>query len=149
MEDVIHEKNAAEEKLKQKLQGARDELQNERQTFASELIERENRERALEDTKEQLEQQLAAVDRENFESLQELSLMQERLQEKMAAEIELREEKNKLLDVIRENNAELAKEKETLEERFKQQELVVEVGWFSFDHLSVGYFICLFVLAQP
>lgn len=127
MEDIIHQKNAIEIQLNQQLKEMKEELQNERQTFASELIERENRERFLESTKEQLEQQLTAVDRENYESLQELSLMQERLQEKMRTELELKEEKNKLLAVIRENNAELEKEKEALEQRLKQQEEVVEV----------------------
>lgn len=63
-------------KLSQQLQETKKELEKERESFRAELNERETRERALEANKRQLEIQLTAVDRENYESLEELSLLQ-------------------------------------------------------------------------
>ena len=63
-------------KLSQQLQETKKELEKERESFRAELNERETRERALEANKRQLETQLTAVDRENYESLEELSLLQ-------------------------------------------------------------------------
>ena len=102
------------------------------------MQEREARERALELSKRQLEEQLTAMDRENYESLQELNLLQERLQERIRVEGELREEKNKLLNVIKEKDAELAKERGELTERLQQHEQVIEVNTSFCMYYSLG-----------
>ena len=128
MQELVRQKNKVEVKLSQQLQETKKELEKERETFRAELNERETRERALEVSKRQLEAQLTAVDRENYESLQELGLLQERLQERIRVESELREEKNKLLNVIKEKEGELVKERSELTDRLQQHEQVIEVN---------------------
>ena len=127
MQELVRQKNKVELKLSQQLQDIKKELEKERETFRAEVNERESRERALEVGKRQLETQLTEVDRENYESLQELGLLQERLQERIRVEGELREEKNKLLSVIKEKEGELAKERSELTDRLQQHEQVIEV----------------------
>ena len=128
MQELVRQKNKVELKLSQQLQDIKKELEKERETFRAELDDRESRERALEVGKRQLETQLTQVDRENYESLQELGLLQERLQEKIRVEGELREEKSKLLTVIKEKEGELAKERSELTEKLQQHEQVIEVN---------------------
>ena len=128
MQELVRQKNKVELKLSQQLQDIKKELEKERETFRTELNERESRERALEVSKRQLETQLTEVDRENYESLQELGLLQERLQERIRVEGELREEKGKLLTVIKEKEGELAKERSELTDRLQQHEQVIEVN---------------------
>lgn len=128
MQELVRQKNKVELKLSQQLQDIKKELEKERETFRAELNERESRERALEVSKRQLETQLTEVDRENYESVQELGLLQERLQERIRVEGELREEKNKLLNVIKEKEGELAKERSELTNRLQQHEQVIEVN---------------------
>ena len=128
MQELVRQKNKVELKLSQQLQDIKKELEKERETFRTELNERESRERALEVSKRQLETQLTVVDRENYESLQELGLLQERLQERIRVEGELREEKSKLLTVIKEKEGELAKERSDLTDRLQQHEQVIEVN---------------------
>lgn len=72
----MRQKNQVELKLSQQLQETKKEMENEREVFRAEVNERETRERALEISKRQLETQLTEVDRENYESLEELSLLQ-------------------------------------------------------------------------
>ena len=127
MQELVRQKNKVELKLSQQLQDIKKELEKERETFRVELNERESRERALEVSKRQLETQLTEVDRENYESVQELGLLQERLQERIRVEGELREEKSKLLNVIKEKEGELAKERSELTNRLQQHEQVIEV----------------------
>ena len=127
MQELVRQKNKVELKLSQQLQDIKKELEKERETFRAELNERESRERALEVSKRQLETQLTEVDRENYESVQELGLLQERLQERIRVEGELREEKSKLLNVIKEKEGELAKERSELTNRLQQHEQVIEV----------------------
>ena len=93
MQELVRQKNMVEVKLSQQLQETKKELDKERENYRAEMQEREARERALELSKRQLEEQLTAMDRENYESLQELNLLQERLQERIRVEGELREEK--------------------------------------------------------
>ena len=76
MQEIVRQKNKVELKLSQQLQEAKRALEKERENFIVEMNEREARERALEVSKRQLETQLTAVDRENYESLEELSLLQ-------------------------------------------------------------------------
>lgn len=128
MQELVRQKNKVELKLSQQLQDIKKELEKERETFRAELKERESRERALEVSKRQLETQLTEVDRENYESIQELGLLQERLQERIRVEGELREEKSKLLNVIKEKEGELAKERSELTDRLQQHEEVIEVN---------------------
>ena len=128
MQELGRQKNKVELKLSQQLQDIKKELEKERETFRVELNERESRERALEVSKRQLETQLTEVDRENYESVQELGLLQERLQERIRVEGELREEKSKLLNVIKEKEGELAKERSELTNRLQQHEQVIEVN---------------------
>lgn len=128
MQELVRQKNKVELKLSQQLQDIKKELEKERETFRAELKERESRERALEVSKRQLETQLTEVDRENYESIQELGLLQERLQERIRVEGELREEKSKLLNVIKEKEGELAKERSELTDRLQQHEQVIEVN---------------------
>ena len=128
MQELVRQKNKVELKLSQQLQDIKKELEKERETFRTELNERESRERALEVSKRQLETQLTEVDRENYESVQELGLLQERLQERIRVEGELREEKSKLLNVIKEKEGELAKERSELTNRLQQHEQVIEVN---------------------
>ena len=128
MQELVRQKNKVELKLSQQLQDIKKELEKERETFRAELNERESRERALEVSKRQLETQLTEVDRENYESVQELGLLQERLQERIRVEGELREEKSKLLNVIKEKEGELAKERSELTNRLQQHEQVIEVN---------------------
>lgn len=128
MQELVRQKNKVELKLSQQLQDIKKELEKERETFRAELDERESRERALEVGKRQLETQLTQVDRENYESLQELGLLQERLQERIRVEGELREEKSKLLTVIKEKEGELTKERSELTEKLQQHEQVIEVN---------------------
>ena len=128
MQELVRQKNKVELKLSQQLQDIKKELEKERETFRVELNERESRERALEVSKRQLETQLTEVDRENYESVQELGLLQERLQERIRVEGELREEKSKLLNVIKEKEGELAKERSELTSRLQQHEQVIEVN---------------------
>ena len=128
MQELVRQKNKVELKLSQQLQDIKKELEKERETFRAELNERESRERALEVGKRQLETQLTEVDRENYESVQELGLLQERLQERIRVEGELREEKSKLLNVIKEKEGELAKERSELTNRLQQHEQVIEVN---------------------
>jgi len=128
MQELVRQKNKVELKLSQQLQDIKKELEKERETFRAELNERESRERALEVSKRQLETQLTEVDRENYESIQELGLLQERLQERIRVEGELREEKSKLLNVIKEKEGELAKERSELTDRLQQHEQVIEVN---------------------
>ena len=128
MQELVRQKNKVELKLSQQLQDIKKELEKERETFRAELNERESRERALEVSKRQLETQLTEVDRENYESVQELGLLQERLQERIRVEGELREEKSKLLNVIKEKEGELAKERSELTSRLQQHEQVIEVN---------------------
>ena len=128
MQELVRQKNKVELKLSQQLQDIKKELEKERETFRAELDDRESRERALEVGKRQLETQLTQVDRENYESLQELGLLQERLQERIRVEGELREEKSKLLTVIKEKEGELAKERSELTEKLQQHEQVIEVN---------------------
>ena len=78
MQEIVRQKNKVELKLSQQLQETKKELEKEKEKFMAELNEREGRERALEINKRQLETQLTAVDRENYESLEELSLLQVR-----------------------------------------------------------------------
>lgn len=80
MEEIISQKNTIEVKLNQQLREMKDELQKERKTFAAELIERETRQQELEASKEELEIQLNALDRENFDSVQQFTMLEERLQ---------------------------------------------------------------------
>ena len=80
VEVIINEKNAIEAKLNGQLKEMKEELQQERQTFAAELVERETRQQELEASKEELEVQLNALDRENYESVQQFGMLQERLQ---------------------------------------------------------------------
>ena len=129
MQELVRQKNKVELKLSQQLQDIKKELEKERETFRAELNERESRERALEVGKRQLETQLTEVDREHYESVQELGLLQERLQERIRVEGELREEKSKLLNVIKEKEGELAKERSELTNRLQQHEQVIEVNW--------------------
>ena len=72
----MRQKNQVELKLSQQLQETKKEMEKEREVFRAEVNERETRERALEISKRQLETQLTQVDRENYESLEELSLLQ-------------------------------------------------------------------------
>lgn len=76
MQEIVRQKNKVELKLSQQLQDAKRALEKERENFIVKMNEREARERALEVSKRQLETQLTAVDRENYESLEELSLLQ-------------------------------------------------------------------------
>ena len=76
LQELVRQKNKVELKLSQQLQETKKELEKERENFRAEVNERETRERALEVSKRQLETQLTAVDRENYESLEELSLLQ-------------------------------------------------------------------------
>ena len=55
--------------------------------------------------------------------------LQERLQERIRVESELREEKNRLLDVIKDKEGELSKERSELTSRLQEHEQVVEVNW--------------------
>ncbi|KAJ7375489.1 hypothetical protein OS493_002263 [Desmophyllum pertusum] len=82
MQELVRQKNKVEVKLSQQLQDTKKELEKERESFRAEINERETRERALEVGKRQLEAQLTVVDSENYESLQELALLQERLEER-------------------------------------------------------------------
>ena len=138
MQELVRQKNMVEVKLSQQLQDTKKELDKERENYRAEMQEREARERALELSKRQLEEQLTAMDRENYESLQELNLLQERLQERIRVEGELREEKNKLLNVIKEKDAELAKERGELTERLQQHEQVIEVNTSFCVYHSLG-----------
>lgn len=76
LQELVRQKNKVELKLSQQLKETKKELEKERESYRAELNERESRERALEVSKRQLETQLTAVDRENYESLEELSLLQ-------------------------------------------------------------------------
>ena len=138
MQELVRQKNMVEVKLSQQLQETKKELDKEKENYRAEMQEREARERALELSKRQLEEQLTAMDRENYESLQELNLLQERLQERIRVEGELREEKNKLLNVIKEKDAELAKERGELTERLQQHEQVIEVNTSFCMYYSLG-----------
>lgn len=89
MQEIIRQKNKVELKLSQQLQEAKRALEKERENFIVEMNEREARERALEVSKRQLETQLTAVDRENYESLEELSLLQVCGCEKMRRVVEV------------------------------------------------------------
>lgn len=89
MQEIVRQKNKVELKLSQQLQEAKRALEKERENFIVEMNEREARERALEVSKRQLETQLTAVDRENYESLEELSLLQVCLCEKMRRVVEV------------------------------------------------------------
>ena len=55
-------------------------------------------------------------------------MLQERLQERIRVEGELREEKNRLLNVIKEKEKELSKERSELTDRLQQHEQVIEVN---------------------
>ena len=55
-------------------------------------------------------------------------MLQERLQERIRVEGELREEKNRLLNVIKEKEKELFKERSELTDRLQQHEQVIEVN---------------------
>ena len=76
LQELVRQKNQVELKLSQQLQETKKEMEKEREVFRAEVNERETRERALEISKRQLETQLTEVDRENYESLEELSLLQ-------------------------------------------------------------------------
>ena len=89
MQEIVRQKNKVELKLSQQLQEAKRALEKERENFIVEMNEREARERALEVSKRQLETQLTAVDRENYESLEELSLLQVCVCEKMRRVVEV------------------------------------------------------------
>lgn len=89
MQEIVRQKNKVELKLSQQLQEAKRALEKERENFIVEMNEREARERALEVSKRQLETQLTAVDRENYESLEELSLLQVCGCEKMRRVVEV------------------------------------------------------------
>ena len=89
MQEIVRQKNKVELKLSQQLQEAKRALEKERKNFIVEMNEREARERALEVSKRQLETQLTAVDRENYESLEELSLLQVCGCEKMRRVVEV------------------------------------------------------------
>lgn len=89
MQEIVRQKNKVELKLSQQLQEAKRALEKERENFIVEMNEREARERALEVSKRQLETQLTAVDRENYESLEELSLLQVCGCEKMRRAVEV------------------------------------------------------------
>lgn len=78
LQELVRQKNQVELKLSQQLQETRKEMDKEREVFRAEVNERETRERTLEISKRQLETQLTKVDRENYESLEELSLLQVR-----------------------------------------------------------------------
>ena len=116
MEDVLEEKNLIEKMMHQQLQQLKTELENEKQAASLQQLERE-----------QLEQQLAAVDRDNYYSFNELNLLQERLQEMEKNEQDLKLEKAKLLNLVRENNEELTREKAVLQQRLLEQESVIQV----------------------
>lgn len=53
---------------------------------------------------------------------------QERLQERIRVENELRDEKNKLLTVIKEKESEVTKERSELTQRLQEHEQVIEVS---------------------
>lgn len=127
MEDIIHEKSTNEMKLNQQLSEIRKELDKERKNAQQNLKEKENRERTLETNKERLEMQLSALERDSYDSVQELGMMQERLQEKERVVEELKEEKSKLLSLLKENNDVFSREKDTIVSRSKQQELIIKV----------------------
>ena len=59
--------------------------------------------------------------------IKDLFELQERLQERIRVESELREEKNKLLNVIKEKEGEVTKERSELTQRLQQHEQVIEV----------------------
>ena len=52
----------------------------------------------------------------------------ERLQERIRVESELREEKTRLLNVVKEKEGELAKERNEFTDRLQQHEQVIEVS---------------------
>lgn len=57
-----------------------------------------------------------------------LLVSQERLQERIRVENELRDEKNKLLTVIKEKESEVTKERSELTQRLQEHEQVIEVS---------------------
>ena len=64
-------------------------------------------------------------------------MSQERLQERIRVESELREEKNRLLNVIKEKEGELSRERSELTDRLQQHEQVIEVKLVFFFQLSI------------
>ena len=74
--ELLQHKNELDVKLRQELQETKDELEKEKENFRKELNERETRERSLKDSKEKLETQLTEMEKESYDLLQELSLLQ-------------------------------------------------------------------------
>ena len=74
--ELLQHKNKLDVKLRQELQDTKDELEKEKEKFRKELKERETRERSLEDSKGKLETQLIQIEKESYDLLQELSLLQ-------------------------------------------------------------------------
>jgi hypothetical protein len=127
MEEIIHDKNKIEVQLNKQLSETKKELKQLRESSKKDLQNKENRERTLESNKEQLEIQLSALERDSYDSINELTILQERLQEKERVVGELREEKNNLLSLLKENNDVASREKESLLNRSKKQDNIVKV----------------------
>ena len=74
--ELLQHKNKLDVKLRQELQETKEELEKEKEEFRKELNERETRERSLKDSKEKLETQLTEMEKESYDLLQELTLLQ-------------------------------------------------------------------------
>ena len=74
--ELLQHKNKLDVKLRQELQETKVELEKEKERFKRGLNERKTRERYLKDSKEKLETQLIQMEKESYDLLQELSLLQ-------------------------------------------------------------------------
>ena len=72
----MQQKNKLDVKLRKELEETKDELEKEKDNFTKELNERETIEGSLMDKKQKLERQLAEMEKECYDLLQELSLLQ-------------------------------------------------------------------------
>lgn len=132
MEQIIHEKNKNEVELNKQLNDLKKELKHARESSKKDLDNKVQRERTLESSKEQLEMQLSALERDSYDSIHELTILQERLQEKERGVEELREEKNNLLLMLKENNEVASREKESLLNSCKKQDAMIKVLGYLF-----------------
>ena len=76
LHELIQHKNKFDLKLRRELQETKEELEKEKGNFTKELNKREKREHSLLDSKQKLEIQLTEMEKESYDLLQELSLLQ-------------------------------------------------------------------------
>lgn len=80
-----------------------------------------------------------------LDSLQQVSFLREKLAEKAKSELELIEEKNKLLKIVKEYNESLANERDNLKERIIDQDQTIKVETAIFIYVYVFVYTCICV----